>query len=54
MITTTTEDVAPVATTHRLSARDNDMDEETTETIVPAQPQTVTRTTTQTQQFQQQ
>jgi hypothetical protein len=52
VMTTTTQDVTtPVTTSHRRWARDNDdVDEETTETIVPAvpvQPQTVTRTTTQ-------
>jgi hypothetical protein len=51
-MTTTTQDVTtPATTSHRQWARDNDdVDEETTETIVPAvpvQPQTVTRTTTQ-------
>jgi hypothetical protein len=52
VMTTTTENVTtPVATPHRRWARDNDVDEETTETIVPAvipvPPQTITRTTTQ-------
>jgi len=53
VMTTTTQDVTtPVPNSHRRWARDNgDVDEETTETIVPAvvpaPPQTITRTTTQ-------
>jgi hypothetical protein len=62
--TTTTEGVAQpddsasrIVTAHRRSARNGDVDEETTETVSPTYvpaPPTITQTTTHTQQFQQQ